>query len=208
MKKYLSLSVIAITTITLLPTRLPVAAQYPAPNPGIRMQSLDTRLEATERFMPQFQLNQINLDFKANLTLGANASIDPLADDLTASFPSDPCLTIFIPAGCFNEGANGFRVTNPLGCGVSLSLVFPPNSNQPPFDVTPGLRDFSARLIPVTAGAWNLKIEANFLDLRQLPTPCYLPMLGGASSTIVQIGNDTGETLPRKLEVAGDSQSR
>ncbi len=225
MKKSASFSIIAVAILSLFSAAPKAAAQDPIPPPTTPFQSLDTKLEATEAFAPQFQLNRVNLDFRANISLGPNASINPVTDDLRVEHagimaPEDivsnpeqagvvtPSDIIFIPAGCFSQRGNGFRVRDPQGCGVSIRLEFPPNSNLPPIDLTPGLRDFDARLSPVSegGGVWNLRIELSFLDIRQAPQPCFLTILGGAEQTIVQIGNDTGETMPRKLEVAGSSQ--
>lgn len=201
--------VIALTILFALLSTLPAAAQDPAPNPGLAMQSLETKLEATETLEPQLQQERIDLEFRANITLGANGVINPSTEALRIAFDyPTPCFIVFIPGGCFTQGPNGYRARDPQGCGVSLRLEFPSDPNQPPIDLTAGLLDLDARLAPVSegGGVWNLRMAVSFLDTRQAPQPCFLTILGGAGRTIVRIGDDVGDTKPHRLSVAGDSQ--
>ena len=120
--------------------------------------------------------------YKATFRLGKESNgLNPPEEDThlliepNPEFPTTPCGVLFIPAGCFKPGQEGFSVDG-LACGVKVLLR---DAQGEETDLTPFVSGFRAELAP-QGRKWKARVEIDVHTVNLWPTsPCGVTFLAG-----------------------------
>ncbi len=120
--------------------------------------------------------------YEATFRLGANSNgLNPPEEDThlliepNSEFPTAPCDIVFIPAGCFKPGQNGFSVDG-LACGVKYLKR---DAQGEETDLTPFVSGFRAKLVR-QGQRWKATVEIDAHTFNLYPTaPCDITFLTG-----------------------------
>ena len=154
---------------------------------------------------------KLSSELKATFRLGANSNgLNPLAEDLKLNLQYagavGPMYIVFVPAGCFTQVGNGYRVQMQdfHDCGVSIKLmnVFQPNDIV---ELLPYCNRFDLRLGPGPE-PWDLNLTVDFIaSTPNGPIAAVMAVLRSPTNVNLLIGDDGGDVNIGKIEFKGDN---
>lgn len=141
---------------------------------------------------------RLSSDLKSSFRLAPNSNgINPLAEHLELHLQYagavGPMYIVAVPAGCFTQTGNGYRVRMQdfLNCGVSIQLM---NASQSPNEIVellPYCDKFDLRLTPGPNGKWDLKLNIDFFaSTPNGPIAGIIAILRSPAKVTLAIGKD------------------
>ena len=138
------------------------------------------RFKGQSHFTHADNAGQARYEATFRLGRGSNGLSPPEEDthlflEPDPEFPTTPCGVLFIPAGCFKPGQEGFSVDG-LACGVKVLLR---DEQGEETDLTPFVSGFRAKLAP-QGRRWKATVEIDVHTVNLWPTtPCGVTFLAG-----------------------------